>query len=230
MKKILLTILPVLLLTILTACYDDNKDEVEGYNPLVFFTYTTGGENLATVTDCRLDAKNVVIPPTVNVDGKDYTVTAIYEETFLNHTNLQSVTFPRTLTEIGDRAFQGCTRLKSLVVPAQVSLGTAVFRGSGLVNVEVEEGVTVLPNQSFCECTSLSSVRLPSTLTDIKYMAFSNCLELKDVTDLATTPQRINIGGWPQQHKNATLHVPAGCLKAYDSWREYFKTIVDDAQ
>lgn len=230
MKKILRTLLPVLLLpALLTACYDNAEDDIL-QEPLTYFTYTTGGENLATVTDCHPDAKNVVIPQTVNVGGTDYTVTAIYEETFINHTNLQNVEFPPSLTEIGDRAFMGCTRLKKIAVPARVTLGTAVFRGSGLVNVEVEEGITILPNQTFCECSSLSSVRLPSTLKDIKYMAFSNCNALKDVFDFSPTPQHLNSQAWPEKRTSATLHVPAGHIKDYEKWQQYFRTIVDDAE
>lgn len=223
-----LNLLPLLLLPALTACYVDSEED-NSDDPLKYFTYTTGGQNLATVTDCSTNAKHVVIPATVTKAGTTYTVTAIYSETFQGHTNLLSISIPPTVNEIGDRAFKGCTKLKTITIPANITLGEEVFRGSGLVYVNIEDGVTLIPNQCFRDCASLATVRISASVENIKYMAFGNCDALKDVIDLSPTPQRLS-SSWPDHRTDATLHVPAGCAPAYERWREYFKTIIDDAE
>lgn len=59
---------------------------------------------------------------------------------------LQSVTFPKTLTSIGDSCFNYCRRLESIVIP---------------------EGVTSIGNNTFDYCEYLSSLVLPTTLKTI---------------------------------------------------------------
>lgn len=45
----------------------------------------------------------------------------------------------------------------------------------GLTNVVIQEGVTSIGSNAFQNCTSLATVTLPSTLTEIKQYAFYNC-------------------------------------------------------
>ena len=74
--------------------------------------------------------------------------------------NLECITFPSTLTEIGQHAFRGCRKLK---------------------RVDISEGSTKIGQYAFCMCTSLKSITLPSTLTDIGGGAFQNCSTLREV-------------------------------------------------
>lgn len=54
-----------------------------------------------TVTDC-------VIPATVSKDGKSYQVTELGEEAFIGCKKLKSITLPAGLITIGERCFAGC--------------------------------------------------------------------------------------------------------------------------
>ncbi|WP_456086381.1 leucine-rich repeat protein [Parabacteroides sp.] len=54
-----------------------------------------------TVTDC-------IIPATVSKDGKSYRVTELGEEAFIGCKKLKSITLPAGLTTIGERCFAGC--------------------------------------------------------------------------------------------------------------------------
>lgn len=54
-----------------------------------------------TVTDC-------IIPATVSKDGKNYQVTELGEEAFIGCKKLKSITLPAGLTTIGERCFAGC--------------------------------------------------------------------------------------------------------------------------
>jgi len=55
---------------------------------------------------------SVTIPSNVSDGSKNYTVTKIADNGFKDNTKILSVTFPDTVTEIGDHAFDGCTSLK----------------------------------------------------------------------------------------------------------------------
>ena len=52
---------------------------------------------------------DVVIPESIEYDGKEFRVTSIGEEAFEGCSNLTSITFPNNLTDIGFWAFEGCS-------------------------------------------------------------------------------------------------------------------------
>ena len=69
--------------------------------------------NTAEVTYAPDDADyyysgDIVIPETVNYEGKSYSVTSIGNGTFWNCYELTSITIPNSVTSIGYRAFYGC--------------------------------------------------------------------------------------------------------------------------
>lgn len=46
----------------------------------------------------------------------------------------------------------------------------------------VPEGVTVIEEQAFCDCSSLITINLPKSLKEIKYRTFENCSSLTTIT------------------------------------------------
>ncbi len=85
---------------------------------------------------CLLDgesryAGDVIIPETVEYNGKTFVVTSIGDEAFYYCRDLQSVSLPSTVETIQSDAFYG-TSLKSLVLPASVKsiANGAFFDGS----------------------------------------------------------------------------------------------------
>ena len=71
------------------------------------------------------------IPETVTYHNRIFTVTEIGESTFENNTYLTNVTIPSSITSIGDKAFKGCSNLKSITVyiTTPISLAVATTRG-----------------------------------------------------------------------------------------------------
>ena len=116
--------------------------------------------------------------------------------------------------------------------------------------------VTGIAPQAFVDKDNLESVTLPATIKTIGYGAFYSCSNLSDVyilsemaptlLDIDDMPSDVNnyaFGGLPGAEARAfggftlssdpapaTLHVPHGCLKAYNKepWNQWFSNIVDD--
>ena len=78
-------------------------------------TYVEYSSSLTSVGTCT--DKNIVIASSYNGDD----VWIIGKEAFLNCTFVESVTLPRFLFDIGERAFAGCTNLKDVYYEGTVS-------------------------------------------------------------------------------------------------------------
>lgn len=116
-----------------------------------------------------------------NIDLSYTELVKIEESAFSGCSNLQSILLPPTLTSIGYRAFAYCSALKfsSFLPPLPVSLtdlGKAAFVGcSSLTKVDLSALtlVTQIPDYCFLDCSNLSSVILPPSVTAIGEAAFS---------------------------------------------------------
>lgn len=138
-------------------------------------------------------------------------VTTIGDDAFKDNASLTKVTLNDTLRQIGESAFSGCTSLATADVyklgqgaagveegVAQLpsgltTIGKNAFEATAIRKVVIPEGVTQLGNatssvtassfssSAFQDCTSLTEVVLPYTLTDIGANAFSGCTSLKTV-------------------------------------------------
>ncbi len=75
--------------------------------------------------------------------------------------NLESVTFPESLTCIGSNSFAGCKSLKSFSLP---------------------NNLETLESGAFIKCESLESVTIPESVTDLGDQVFAYCTNLKNAT------------------------------------------------
>lgn len=145
------------------------KFNVENVKEVVFeetqeadttFKFTILSDSTVSVR-CGVSPDNlkgdVVIPSTVKIDGKVYTVTEIEERAFESCDNMKNITIPPSVTTIGAAAFKACFRLKA---------------------VEISNGVTRIEDRAFESCPLLTSVKIPSSVTSIGNFAFSSCWDL----------------------------------------------------
>ena len=86
---------------------------------------------------------------------------------------LNSITIPNTVTNIGSRAFGSQSYFTSIVIPSSVkNTGRSVFSqcyssDTGLSSVVISEGVTSLGPSAFWRSRYLATVSIPSTLVSI---------------------------------------------------------------
>ena len=107
--------------------------------------------------------KNSVIPA-------DNSVTTIGDRAFDYCTGLTSITIPASVTAIGDRAFYCCTGLTSVIFAA----------GSKL---------TTIGDYAFGYCWGLTSIIIPANVTTIGEYAFAGCTELTTIQYRGTEAQ-----------------------------------------
>ena len=131
----------------------------------------------------------IVIPETH--DGK--LVSAIYRNGFWNCTNLERISLPDSMTEIGDYAFMGCTSLQEIKVPDSVTkIGNSAFQYcTSLKNIQLSDCITTIGGGAFYE-SGLTSITLPAKLICLESSTFERCNSLttviipKSVTKIAS--------------------------------------------
>ena len=110
-------------------------------------------------------------------------VTDIGEGTFNGCTALSDVTFEAgsKLSNIGEGTFYGCTALTRIDIPENLKkIGVGAFSGSGLKSITIPKNVVSIENLAFSDCKSLLNVYFEdgSVLDTIGEEAFKSCVKL----------------------------------------------------
>ncbi len=175
-------------------------------NPLKFNTMPDGS---FCVAFCPRNLKGeLVIPSTVEFQGKTYTITAIREQSFRDCTELTSITIPETITHIGNYAFHGCTSLKKINLPPMLTkISDWMFSCcKSLTEISLHSGIIEISEGAFSECTKLSSIKIPETVTRIEDKCFYLCDSLESITvDEYNTHYR-TLNGVLFNYKTTLLH------------------------
>ena len=86
------------------------------------------------------------------------------------------------MTEIGERAFEACTGLTSIVFPKSVkTIGRRAFDGTGLIEVIIPKSVKKVDDMAFIDCHSLKSISIMGSLK-IPSGFCEDCESLETVT------------------------------------------------
>ena len=144
-------------------------------------------------------------------------VTSIGKRAFYYCSSLSSIEIPNSVTSIGDYAFSGCTSLPVIdniryadtylvdVVDKTLSsytikdgtrwIGTFAFQDcTGLTSVTIPNSVTSIGDRAFWYCTGLTSVTIPNSISSIGEWTFGGCTSLTSVFWNAKNCNACNFG------------------------------------
>ena len=93
---------------------------------------------------------------------------------YVGSSQVKTVIIEDGVTSIGDRAFDGCTKLTRVVIPDSVtSIGYSSFRGCySLPSVAIPDSVTSIGDSAFAYCKVLTGITLSGSVTSIGSCAF----------------------------------------------------------
>lgn len=115
----------------------------------------------------------------------------IADYTFQECENLTTVEIKGNVTTIGYHAFYECPNLQTITLPESITtLGGECFANTGLTSITIPSNVSNIEGSSFKNCTALQSVILPEGLTNIKSNTFDGCSALTSIV-LPETLQEI---------------------------------------
>jgi len=135
-------------------------------------------------------------------------VTRIGGSAFSGCSGLISIVIPEGVTSIGGNAFYGCSNLASITIPNSVtSVGTLAFKGTAWYNnlpdglvyigkvvygykgtmpngteITINEGTINIIFGAFLNCSGLTSIAIPNSVTWIGGSAFSGCRGLTSIS------------------------------------------------
>ena len=203
---------------------------------------------IETSTNSLIAGSNTtVIPSTV----KDIAYFAFSGRSFTEFTISEGV------ETIGEEAFEGCKRLKSVKLPN--TLKSIAFWGFGnciaLESIDFGTSLETIGEGCFYNCSALNEAVLPNSLKTIGSTAFAKaglqglalgtgittmakdafiyCESLKEVITPITEPTAEMIGYatfYAKNRENRTLYVPKGTKSTYEAledWVIYFSDVVE---
>ncbi len=102
-------------------------------------------------------------------------VTSIGAYAFRDCTGLTSITIPNSVTSIGEMAFYGCSGfpVENNLRYADTYLVEAVDKT--LSTYSIKEGTKWIGSYAFSDCTGLTSITIPNSVTSIGERAFDGC-------------------------------------------------------
>lgn len=110
-------------------------------------------------------------------------------------TNITRIEFEGTINGIGDNAFAGMTSLREIDLTGVANIGNRAFLDcNGLQNAKLynnpedSAGLNIIGAEAFKGCTSLQTLDMPYTVSEIQGGAFANCINLRqvDMEDVST--------------------------------------------
>ena len=109
-------------------------------------------------------------------------MTSIGYSAFYNCTSLTSITIPDSVTQIGEGAFLGCTRLIETVNGVSYVGNILVYLDDSAVMVSIREGTRLMIDRACRDNKKVRIVTIPDSMESISFYAFEGCSSLMSIT------------------------------------------------
>ncbi len=177
----------------------------------------SGTSSVTSLDDFTLDSDGTLTIPKKDSNGRTYT--SISDAAFKNETGITSVVIPSTIERIEQEAFSGCSNLKSVTLSEDSSLTYIGYRSFGgctsLTSLEVPSTVSETGTQIFYGCSSLVHVTFPKDFGSLASGTFYNCSALEEFT-LPENATSIKSSTFFQCTSLKKISIPAGVTKIND--------------
>ena len=100
-------------------------------------------------------------------------------------------------------------------------MATQIFTECREYDLREATNISVIPDSAFFNCTSLTSVILPSCVQSIGKAAFSGCSSLRMIECHATEPPLIPADAFEDANSEITINVPVEAVNAYAESAEW---------
>ncbi len=144
---------------------------------------TTYGGTIYYGEDSDLSINTVIIKDGITSIGETGNL-AEGDGTFAGWKNLEKVTIPDSVTNIGYSSFSSCVSLTSITIPDSVTkISNSAFSGcSALTEIKLSKNLTSIEYSVFADCEGLKEITIPDGVTSIKANAFRDCVNLEKIT------------------------------------------------
>lgn len=148
----------------------------------------TAFSGCSNIKNISLPATFILLIPKANL--QEIIITSgqnIPERAFYNCSQLTKVVLPKSITDIGNNAFYGCTSLSYLEWNANecISAGSKTYpifaNCSNLSTIVFGNDVTTIPAYAFYGCNAISSLKIPKNVINIGTDAFAGCANLANI-------------------------------------------------
>ncbi len=120
-------------------------------------------KSTGTITRYNGKANEVIIPEFFDIDGEIVQVKIIGKDVFMGKDELNSVKIPKSITEIGNRAFLLCGKLSK-------------------VEFEENSNLIIIKSEAFSCCSKLTEIIIPDSVTEIEDEVFNCCSAIRTIT------------------------------------------------
>lgn len=127
-------------------------------------------------------AQPVFYPTLETYDKSEFEIESTLLKKYLGKNPV--VYIPQGVTVIGEKAFNECSKLKSVVIPNGVLKidSMAFYHCSILTDIKLPNTLESIEHYAFFQCKSLTNITIPYSVTNIALGAFQHCDSLIRVT------------------------------------------------
>lgn len=180
----------------------------------------------------RLDGE--IVDDLIIPDG----IISVGKYTFCNAKRVESVTFPATVTAIGEDAFYGCSNIERINVATIESWCNLAYSFAAydlyigeeiLTDLTIPASVTSICANAFTGCKSLTSVFIPGNVIDIGKEAFYNCKALTNIT-ISEGVKIIGKSAFGKCTSMTDLHIPSSVTRIGEGAFAFIGSSVDQTR